>query len=82
MCVFCAFVVDCCVKLKCINTLIHMISVVDSLQGLLWLFGGTNPYPDAPTITPDDSTGPSAGGIGNCTGPYIDGIEKNETSID
>lgn len=36
---------------------------------LLWLFGGTNPYPDAPTITPDDSTGPSAGGDGNCTGP-------------
>lgn len=43
-----------------------------SLQGLLWLLGGTNPYPDAPTITPDDSTGPSAGGDGNCTGPDSD----------
>lgn len=53
---------------------------------LLWWddcpFGGTNPNPDAPTITPLDSTGPSAGGSGNTTGPekiykYFVSVQKN-----
>ncbi|ETN64044.1 hypothetical protein AND_004224 [Anopheles darlingi] len=35
---------------------------------LLWgVFGGTKPYPEAPTITPLDSTGASAGAGGNTT---------------
>lgn len=31
--------------------------------------GGTKPNPEAPTITPLDSIGPSVGGSGNTTGP-------------
>lgn len=31
--------------------------------------GGTNPNPDAPTMTPLDSIGPSVGGSGKTTGP-------------
>lgn len=30
---------------------------------------GTNPKPEAPITTPEDSFGPSVGGIGKTTGP-------------
>lgn len=38
--------------------------------------GGTNPYPDPPTMTPDDSTGPSVGPDGNWTGPIDKNVKK------
>lgn len=47
-----------------------LIRIKNIYQNLLASFdGGTNPNPEAPITTPDDSIGPSVGGIGNTTGP-------------